>query len=99
MIIGLFTQLKGSGGIQRVGRHLSEAISEMSSDQHVPYAILSLADERGWHELTANGQHVIFRALVTTISLSWRQPQRACVMPRWRLSDTSSYSLSRSLQE
>src|SRR6266566_6308384 len=61
MIIGLFTQLKGSGGIQRVGRHLSEAISEMSSDQHVPYAILSLADERGWHELTANGQHVIFR--------------------------------------
>src|SRR3989442_2850714 len=61
MIVGLFTQLKGSGGIQRMGRHLSAVIGEMSFDQHVPHAIMSLADERGWHELLINGQYVRFR--------------------------------------
>ena len=57
LILGLFTQLKSSGGIQRMGRHLSEVIAETSLDQRVPYAILSLADERGWDEIITNGQH------------------------------------------
>src|SRR5207302_4254852 len=59
--VGLFTQLEGSGGIQRMGRHLSEVIAEISLDWQVPYTILSLADERGWHELITNGQHLRFR--------------------------------------
>ena len=51
MIIGLFSQLNGAGGIQRIGRHTAASIVNYAKNQNEEYSFFSLNDTEGKNEL------------------------------------------------
>jgi phosphatidyl-myo-inositol dimannoside synthase len=51
MILGVFTEALGNGGVQRVGRHICATVASFSSEQGERYQFLSLNDPIGTLDL------------------------------------------------
>ena len=49
MIVGLFTELLSTGGVQRAGRHVAAVVAEFAAGRGVPCRFLSLNDPQGLH--------------------------------------------------
>jgi len=49
MVIGLFTELLSSGGVQRAGRHVAAVAAKFASDREFACRFLSLNDPQGLH--------------------------------------------------
>ena len=60
MLIGLFTELNGTGGVQRVSRHLAAVLSEFAASRHLDYRLLSLNDTRELHRMSVGGKEFVF---------------------------------------
>ena len=60
MLIGLFTELMGNGGVQRASRHLAAALSDFAASRHLDYRILSLNDSSELHRLSVGGKEFVF---------------------------------------
>ena len=58
MVLGLFTELMTSGGIQRTSLHAAAALVDLARRQERPVHFLSLNDPVGWHELRVAGEVV-----------------------------------------
>ena len=55
MILGLFGQLLGAGGIQRIGRHSVACLAAYAQEQGEEFRCLSLSDPLGSHEFSIEG--------------------------------------------
>ena len=53
MFLGIFGELLGSGGIQRVNVHACATLSAIAKEKNVSYKFLSLNDPNGMHEINA----------------------------------------------
>jgi phosphatidylinositol alpha-1,6-mannosyltransferase len=51
MIVGLFTEILSTGGVQRAGRHVAAITAEFAVARGVPYRFLSLNDPLGTHSV------------------------------------------------
>ena len=51
MFLGIFTELLGPGGIQRVNIHACATLSSIANEKNKPYKFLSLNDSKGIHEI------------------------------------------------
>lgn len=60
MLIGLFPELDGPGGVQRAGRHLAAVLTEFASSRSVDCRLLSLNDSRELHRMTLGGREFVF---------------------------------------
>jgi phosphatidyl-myo-inositol dimannoside synthase len=60
VLIGLFTELNGTGGVQRVSRHLAAVLSEFATSRHLDYRLLSLNDTRELHRMSVGGKEFVF---------------------------------------
>ena len=60
MLIGLFTELTGSGGVQRAGRHLAAVMSEFAASRHMDCRLLSLNDSPELHRMSVGGKEFVF---------------------------------------
>lgn len=60
VLIGLFTELEGAGGIQRAGRHLAAVLSEFAASRHMDCRILSLNDTHELHRGSVGGKSFVF---------------------------------------
>lgn len=60
MLIGLFTELAGSGGVQRSGRHMAAVLSEFAESRHLECRIVSLNDTRELHRMAVGGREFVF---------------------------------------
>jgi phosphatidylinositol alpha-1,6-mannosyltransferase len=49
MIVGLFTEMLSTGGVQRAGRHVAGVASEFAAQRGIPCRFLSLNDPQGLH--------------------------------------------------
>jgi phosphatidylinositol alpha-1,6-mannosyltransferase len=53
LIVGLFTELLSTGGVQRAGRHLAAVVSAFGAKRGIPCRFLSLNDPQGLHRVRA----------------------------------------------
>lgn len=60
MIIGLFTELDGPGGVQRAGRHIAAVLAEFAASRGMEYRLLSLNDSPELHRMVAAGREFVF---------------------------------------
>jgi phosphatidyl-myo-inositol dimannoside synthase len=60
VLIGLFSELVGPGGVQRASRHLAAVLSEFAESRHLDYRLLSLNDTRELHRVTVGGKEFVF---------------------------------------
>lgn len=60
MLIGLFTELAGSGGVQRAGRHVAAVLSEFAASRHMDCRLLSLNDSRELQRMSVGGREFVF---------------------------------------
>ncbi|MGB6597796.1 MAG: glycosyltransferase [Candidatus Acidiferrum sp.] len=60
MLIGLFSELMGSGGVQRAGRHMAAVLSEFAASRHMDCRLVSLNDTRELHRLSVGGKEFVF---------------------------------------
>ena len=60
VLIGLFTELVGTGGVQRASRHLAAAISEFAASRHLDYRLLSLNDSSELQRMNVGGREFVF---------------------------------------
>lgn len=60
MIIGLFSELNGTGGVQRASRHMAAVLSDFAANRHLDCRLLSLNDTRELHRLTIGGKEFAF---------------------------------------
>lgn len=60
VLIGLFTELEGTGGVQRASRHLAAVLSEFAASRHVDCRLLSLNDSPELHRMTVGGKEFVF---------------------------------------
>ncbi|MGC1416859.1 MAG: glycosyltransferase family 4 protein [Candidatus Acidiferrum sp.] len=60
MLIGLFTELTGSGGVQRAGRHMAAVLSEFAESRHLECRIVTLNDTRELHRMSVGGKEFVF---------------------------------------
>ena len=60
MVIGLFPELDGPGGIQRVGRHLAAVLTEFAASRGWECRLLSLNDSYELHRMTLGGREFVF---------------------------------------
>ena len=60
MLIGLFTELDGAGGVQRAGRHLASVLSDFAASRGIECRILSLNDAPELQRLTVAGREIVF---------------------------------------
>jgi phosphatidyl-myo-inositol dimannoside synthase len=60
VVIGLFPELDGLGGVQRAGRHLAAVLTEFASSRGMDCRLLSLNDSPGLHKLTVGGREFVF---------------------------------------
>ena len=51
MILGLFTELLSTGGIQRAGRHSAAVLASWAEHRRMPFRFISLNDPQGLHRL------------------------------------------------
>ncbi len=58
MVLGLFTELMTSGGIQRTSLHAAAALVAFARRENRPVRFLSLKDPVGWHEPRVAGEVV-----------------------------------------
>jgi phosphatidyl-myo-inositol dimannoside synthase len=60
VLIGLFTELNGTGGVQRASRHLAAVLSEFAASRHLDCRLLSLNDTRELHRMSVGGKEFVF---------------------------------------
>ena len=60
MLIGLFPELDGPGGVQRAGRHLASVMTEFAASRGMECRILSLNDGPELQRLTVAGREIVF---------------------------------------
>ena len=60
MLIGLFTELEGAGGVQRASRHVAAVLSEFAASRHMDCRLLSLNDTRELHRMSVGGKEFVF---------------------------------------
>src|SRR5271154_5164254 len=60
VLIGLFSELNGTGGVQRVSRHLAAVLSEFAASRHLDYRLLSMNDTRELHRMSVGGKEFVF---------------------------------------
>jgi len=60
VLIGLFPELDGPGGVQRAGRHLASVMTEFAASRGMECRILSLNDGPELQRLTVAGREIVF---------------------------------------
>jgi phosphatidyl-myo-inositol dimannoside synthase len=60
VLIGLFSELLGTGGVQRASRHLAAALSEFATSRHLDYRLLSLNDKSELQRMSVGGREFVF---------------------------------------
>lgn len=60
MLIGLFTELEGRGGVQRASRHLAAVLTEFAASRHMDCRLVSLNDTRELHRMSVGGKEFVF---------------------------------------
>jgi phosphatidylinositol alpha-1,6-mannosyltransferase len=60
VLIGLFTELEGTGGVQRASRHLAAVMSEFAASRHLDCRLLSLNDTQELHRVSVGGKEFVF---------------------------------------
>ena len=60
MLIGLFPELDGPGGVQRAGRHLASVMTEFAASRGMECRILSLNDGPELQRLTVADREIVF---------------------------------------
>ena len=60
MVIGLFSELNGTGGVQRASRHMAAVLSDFAASRHMDCSLLSLNDTRDLHRATLGGKEFTF---------------------------------------
>lgn len=60
VLIGLFTELAGSGGVQRAGRHIAAVLSDFAASRHMDCRLVSLNDTRELHRMSVGGKEFVF---------------------------------------
>ncbi len=60
MIVGLFPELLGTGGIQRVGRHIAAVVAAFARERNLDCELLSLSDPAGENSLDVAGVQFTF---------------------------------------
>ncbi len=81
MLIGLFSEIEGAGGVQRVSRHLAAVLSEFAATRHMDCRLISLNDTRELHRMSLGGTEFVFtgcerskaRFTVTAVRTAKRQ--------------------------
>ena len=84
MLIGLFPELEGPGGVQRAGRHLASVMTEFAASRGMECRILSLNDGPELKRLNVAGREIVFtgserakgRFLMTAIRAARRTAAR-----------------------
>ena len=83
MIVALFPELLGFGGVQLAGRHLASALSAIAAEKRSTFQALSLNDAKGMHESNVDDLDFHFqgferaklRFVLVAIKLSLLRPQ------------------------
>lgn len=60
MLIGLFSELEGTGGVQRASRHLASVLTEFATSRHMDCRLLSLNDTNETHKMSVGGKEFTF---------------------------------------
>jgi len=60
VLIGLFPELVGTGGVQRVGRHMAAVLSEFAASRHLDYRLLSLNDTSELQRMQVGSREFVF---------------------------------------
>ena len=60
MLIGLFPELDGPGGVQRAGKHVASVMAEFAASRGMECRILSLNDTPELKRLTIGAQEIVF---------------------------------------
>jgi glycosyltransferase involved in cell wall biosynthesis len=60
VLIGLFPELDGPGGVQRVGRHLAAVLTEYAASHGLDCRLLSLNDSPELHRMTLGGREFVY---------------------------------------
>src|ERR1700722_1749183 len=60
MIVGLFTELLSTGGVQRAGRHVATVAAEFAPERGVPCRFLSLNDPQELHTVRVGASEFSF---------------------------------------
>jgi phosphatidylinositol alpha-1,6-mannosyltransferase len=60
VIIGLFPELDGPGGVQRAGRHLAAVLTEFAASRGMECRLLSLNDSPELHRMTVGERQFVF---------------------------------------
>lgn len=60
MLIGLFPELDGAGGVQRAGRHLASVMTDFAASRGIECRILTLNDGPELQRLKAAGRDIVF---------------------------------------
>lgn len=60
MLIGLFSELDGPGGVQRAGRHVASVMTDFAASRGMECRILSLNDGPELKRLTVAGREIVF---------------------------------------
>src|ERR1700675_1014056 len=84
VLIGLFPELNGPGGVQRAGRHLASVMTEFAASRGMECRILSLNDGPELRRLEVAGREIVFtgserakgRFLMAAIRAARRKPAR-----------------------
>jgi glycosyltransferase involved in cell wall biosynthesis len=84
VLIGLFPELDGPGGVQRAGRHLASVMTEFAASRGMECRILSLNDGPELKRLNVAGREIVFtgserakgRFLMTAMRAASRNPAR-----------------------
>jgi phosphatidylinositol alpha-1,6-mannosyltransferase len=60
VLIGLFTELEGTGGVQRASRHLAAVLSEFAASRHMECRLISLNETQELHRMSVGGKEFVF---------------------------------------
>jgi phosphatidyl-myo-inositol dimannoside synthase len=60
VLIGLFPELDGPGGIQRAGRHMAFVLSEFAASKKMEYRLLSLNDTQELRRMRVSDREYVF---------------------------------------
>ena len=60
VLIGLFSELEGTGGVQRASRHMAAVLSEFAANRHLDCRLLSLNDTPELHRMSVGAKEFVF---------------------------------------
>ena len=60
VLIGLFPELDGPGGVQRAGRHLAAVLAEFAANRAMDYQLLTLNDSPDQHRMNIGNREFTF---------------------------------------